>query len=278
MQLNNFLNKLLNLFFLFVLSPVRYLSTLTNKNLNAYFLKFIKDSLDLKSKYAGINFDVSEFNPYYRAKSILTKEPDTIQWIDKYLKEGDIFYDIGANIGVFSLYAASKRIRAISFEPEVKNFFFLNQNISINNFMFQPQAFNIALNDTNKISKLYLSSNTPGSALHSFDIKNNNHNSYQTCPGMRLDSFIEIYNMPLPNHIKIDVDGNERKIITGMLGILKSKNLKTLCIEIDEKIQENSEIFNILKINDFTQVDFGYNYSDSEVKNNFFIRKGYEKE
>ena len=45
-------------------------------------------------------------------------EPETFQWISRSLKPGQVFLDIGANIGVFSLYAALyKDIKVVSLEP-----------------------------------------------------------------------------------------------------------------------------------------------------------------
>ena len=40
----------------------------------------------------------------WRADTVLTKELDTIGWIDEF-DEGSVFWDIGANVGVYSLYA-----------------------------------------------------------------------------------------------------------------------------------------------------------------------------
>ena len=41
-----------------------------------------------------------------RVESFFTKEPETIRWIDELMKPGDHFFDVGANVGVFTLYAA----------------------------------------------------------------------------------------------------------------------------------------------------------------------------
>src|SRR5215510_9943048 len=57
-----------------------------------------------------------------RAKSVLTKEPDTIRWIDSF-DRSDVFWDVGANVGVFSLYAARSRgVRVLAFEPSADNY------------------------------------------------------------------------------------------------------------------------------------------------------------
>ena len=72
----------------------------------------------------------------WRAETYETKEPDTIEWIDSFFREGDVIYDIGANIGQYSLYAAKKlkgNCRILAFEPEALNYSKLNKNIVLNN-------------------------------------------------------------------------------------------------------------------------------------------------
>src|SRR5881394_2354315 len=54
--------------------------------------------------------------PEWRARSILIKEPETLEWIDDFRK-GEVFWDVGANVGVFSLYAAFRHATVYAFEP-----------------------------------------------------------------------------------------------------------------------------------------------------------------
>src|SRR6516225_6500482 len=44
----------------------------------------------------------------WRARTLLAKEPETIEWIDSF-RAGDVFWDVGANVGLYSLYAAVVR-------------------------------------------------------------------------------------------------------------------------------------------------------------------------
>ena len=191
--------------------------------------------------------------PYNRGETLFTKEPDMIEFIDEHITAGDIYYDIGANVGVFSLYAAIKKQAMVySFEPESSNYFILNKNISLNNLTGQVTAYNLAINDKSEISVLNLIANIrPGKSGNNFneeldeDLKQFTPQYKQGVFGVSLDSLVYKYGMPCPNHIKIDVDGNEMNILKGMSKTLENKELKSMLIEIEKTNEEN--ILNYLK-------------------------------
>ena len=57
----------------------------------------------------------------WRYETLLDKEPETIEWIDGF-ETGDTLWDIGANIGIYSIYAGVKGIRTWGFEPHFANY------------------------------------------------------------------------------------------------------------------------------------------------------------
>src|SRR5689334_5909953 len=68
-----------------------------------------------------------------RAEDLLAKEPDMIRWLNT-IPRGTVLWDIGANVGVFSLYAALiRQATVLAFEPLAANFHVLSRNIQINN-------------------------------------------------------------------------------------------------------------------------------------------------
>jgi tRNA1(Val) A37 N6-methylase TrmN6 len=84
--------------------------------------------------------------PLWRKETFDTKEPETIEWIDSFEKE-TVFWDIGANVGVYSLYAAlHPSVKVLSFETAASNFYILNKNIEINNLANQIFSLCIAFN------------------------------------------------------------------------------------------------------------------------------------
>ena len=73
--------------------------------------------INVKTKNGVLHFFCPGRLPVMRVETLLTKEPDTIEWIDEF-EENSVFWDIGANVGTYSLYAGlKKKIEVLAFEP-----------------------------------------------------------------------------------------------------------------------------------------------------------------
>ena len=83
----------------------------------------------------------------YRADTFWTKEPETIAWIDSF-KPGDTFLDIGANIGIYSLYAGSRGVNAWAVEPHPGNFHALTINTRMLNRALPVKVIKACVGDT----------------------------------------------------------------------------------------------------------------------------------
>lgn len=209
----------------------------------------------IHSKKTGLLFYCKNYLIKFRIDTILSKEKETIAWIESFDKD-DIFFDIGANIGLYSCYAAQKGIRTFSFEPSVFNLEILAKNININKLNNLVTIIPIALSNKNIISNLNIQSLENGgshstfSEKYSYDGKSFDIKLYYQTLGITLDKFVEIYKVPQPNHIKIDVDGIEHLILEGSLKVLK--NCRSINIEINENFQEQyNKVKKILKSNHF---------------------------
>ena len=87
----------------------------------------------------------------FRAKTLLSKEPDTIKWLDEFGSEKNILYDIGANAGIYTIYYAKKfGSKVYAFEPSFRNLDLLARNIKLN--MLQKKVSLIS----NPISKKFI--------------------------------------------------------------------------------------------------------------------------
>jgi FkbM family methyltransferase len=191
-----------------------------------------------KTEFGAINFFCPGKIPECRAKTLLTKEPQTIEWINGFNKT-DVFWDVGANVGVYSLYAALRGLLVLSFEPSPSNYYLLSRNIEINKMDENISAYCVALNNETKLDIFYMANTELGGALNSFGEARDwqgkvfEASSKQAMVGFSLDDFIQQFNPPFPNHIKIDVDGIEDSIIKGANDTLKDSRLKSLLIELD---------------------------------------------
>ena len=201
----------------------------------------------IETKRGNIRFYCLDYLPLWRAETLLSKEPETIEWIDS-MEDGDVLYDVGANVGVYSIYAGiNRKVKVCAFEPLAANYFLINRNIEENNLSEFVRAYCLALNDEDMISSFHVQNTGFGSAISSFGAPVDHNGDVfeakfqQGMVGMSLDNFIEKFNPEFPTFIKIDVDGIEDKIIKGALKTLSDKRLKSISIELDEKRPEYTD-------------------------------------
>lgn len=184
----------------------------------------------------------------WRVETLLTKEPDTIAWIAGF-EEEDVLLDIGANVGMYTILAAATRgARVFAFEPESQNYALLNRNIHDNGLGERVVAYCAALSDTAAFDRLYLSQFVPGGSCHSFgesvDHRGESVRSpfAQGCFSTTVDALVAQGVMPVPTHVKIDVDGIEPKVIAGARTTLMDRRVRTLLIEINTNMDSHWEI------------------------------------
>jgi len=193
-------------------------------------------------KYQGMMIKLSVSNRLllWRAVTFESKEPETLKWIQSF-GAADVFYDVGANIGLYSVYAGLRGVTTYSFEPESQNFAILCRNIYLNKIHATTIPVPVAVADRMSFARLSIPQFISGAAMNQVGAVE--HASFvQGILTVAIDGWIETYSAPFPTHIKIDVDGVELLIIQGALKTLSDKRLKSLLIEIDEKSEESQKI------------------------------------
>ena len=128
------------------------LRKITKKSFLIYFKEFYEQ--DSYEEILISNKKTKFFSPNsiikWRLETFFTKETETLQWIDNFSgKKEIIFWDIGANIGIYSIYAAQKHdnIKIIAFEPSTNNLRTLSRNIYLNDLTEKVIISQIALSD-----------------------------------------------------------------------------------------------------------------------------------
>lgn len=283
------LQKLIFVYLSVAVLPLRLLSSISKKYfLDIEYINSFKKIFPEKELVNDLYFDTFELNVFSRGRHFKALEPDTIHWINNYVKKDDIFFDIGGNVGVFSLYAAKKKdAKVYAFEPESSNYYYLNKNIFHNNLGEKIKAYNIALNDSDLLSVLNLSSFAPAKSAHNFNEELNPHHKKFNSPykqgmlGMSLDDFIYKWGGEIPNHIKIDVDGNEYKIIDGMEKVFNEAKLKSIMVEISLQVEKDGALKEKILSKGFTLLNDEKYINKSHIsigyQNLFFIRNTEEE-
>lgn len=210
------------------------------------FLIYFSDFLQLETELDDMKFHIPNNLILWRVKTLYTKEPETIEWIKSFEKDS-IFWDIGSNIGLYSIYAAKKKKSVVySFEPSTSNVRIFSRNIYLNDLTNKIHLLPIALNENNKIHFSLIKESTfiEGGAENAFSVDYDwkgeffkPANEYKTI-GTSLDFLSENEIIPIPNYIKIDVDGIEHLILNGGKNTLKNKKIKSVLIELNEDFKK----------------------------------------
>lgn len=196
----------------------------------------------------------------WRCDSFFDKEPETIKWLSN-MEEGT-FYDIGANIGLYSLYAQllNRNRLVYSFEPLWNNYKRILDNMTLN--AMHLCMFHMAISNSNGWDKFYYCDNTIGTASGNLSkVQGNSEDILK----ITLDSFIHIFQFNhVPAYIKIDVDGYEWKVLDGMRETLGSRDLKSVLFE-NNYIDRKKELIGIFRNYGFTD-DNEYNHMSNHSR------------
>lgn len=208
----------------------------------------------IETKHGPIRFACPNETTRWRAETLLSKEPETIEWIDRF-DTGDVFWDIGASVGPYTLYAAAAgRSRVLAMEPSPASYLTLVRQIALNGFGDRAQAYCLAVAGRTRLDTLHMrwtgaacggssvglpvdESGRPFEASHE-----------QGVVAVTVDDLVERFGAPFPNRIKVDVDGIEESIIDGAARTLADARVKAVSVELDsdradlvERVQRKME-------------------------------------
>jgi len=219
---------------------------------------------DVETRYGRLTFLSTQPEALRVPLAHATREPETLRWIEGF-EVPAIYWDVGANVGEFALHAARRPgVSVVAFEPSAANYAAFCRNIEINRLDSSIQALCLALGGQTRLGNLNLSNPETAGVFNSFesdvdcfgeplDIR-----SRQSAIGFSIDDFREIFRLPAPNYLKIDVDGTEEEILDGAKATLSAPALCSVLIEmVEQDPARNERITARLKSVGFTLVERG---------------------
>jgi len=200
----------------------------------------------VSSRGVSLRFTVPNRINRFRARSFATKEPETLDWIDQ-LPQGCTLWDVGANVGLYSIYAAKKReCRVVAFEPSVFNLELLARNLFLNELQDRVSIVPLALSDKLAVNQMRMTTTEWGGALSTFG-QNYGWDGQALAQtfafptlGISMDEGISLLRLPAPDFIKMDVDGIEHIILRGGSGVLS--RIRGILVEINDGFEEQGKV------------------------------------
>lgn len=219
------------------------------------------EQLTPNTQFEDITFLTPNRHCLWRVATLETKEPDTMAWL-RSMKPGEVLFDVGANMGQYSMIAAKRGLKVHAFEPEAQNFALLVRNIAVNDLSSNCTPWPFALSNKPSIDVLHLSTMIAGGSCHAFGENTNFAGETKTfphvqgCIGTTMDIFADKFGYP--THIKIDVDGFEPRVIQG--GLTCVMKARSVLIEINTNLEEHNDLVS------YMTNKLGFHFDEAQVK------------
>ncbi len=195
----------------------------------------------VETRHGSLKFLNHGRGSYKRARTLLSKEPDSLEWIDA-MAPGSVFWDIGANIGTLSLYAARRGdLEVWAFEPAAVNFYNLTANCELNGLDGKLRCLLAGLGAAPRLGSIKASQLAPARSF-TFRTKAGSTKgrppgpprTEQLAPIFTVDQMVDDYAVAPPTYIKIDVPGMTLDILRGADRTLASRQLRQIQVEARE--------------------------------------------
>jgi len=191
-------------------------------------------------------------------------EPNEFAYLDRTLKRGMTFLDIGANFGLYTVWAA-RRVGntglVVAFEPSQREFIRLQKNVRLNHLK-NVRLLDIGVSNSNRTAELHISDeNEPGqNTLGGFvypDVREVESTKIDLKP---IDNILQSLRVKHVDTAKIDVEGHELFVLQGMRSVLE-RDHPSLIIEVQEASLQKQcctvkQIFDLLYGIGYTAMEF----------------------
>jgi FkbM family methyltransferase len=157
-------------------------------------------------------------------------EFEEMMFVIHYVREQDIFFDIGANVGIYTLLVANlKKARSYCFEPIPSTFYFLRLNMIVNNLENSVTCYNKGVGDETATLSFVSDKDSMNKVLTT-----EYNGEVIQAEIVKLDDFFE--NNPVNNYsmLKIDTEGYEYNVLKGANSIISDSRVKVILVEMNE--------------------------------------------
>ena len=216
--------------------------------------KMIDSTLAVETPKGTLSFVLLGKTSGGRAMTVLTKQPATIEWIDSF-QPGSVFWDIGASVGVFSVYAAlATNTRVVAFEPAAVNYYLLSANCEANKLHDRVDCLLVGVGRQRSIARLEVSQFRPARSFSFRGKRDQPYESRQAAVVLSIDELVEEYGMPCPNYIKIDAPGASEDIIAGATRTFRRSEVRQIHLEVRDSSKGGQRILEMLNQSGFAPI------------------------
>lgn len=247
------------------------------------FIQALRPVVTLQSPDGPVHFRGGHGRLVWRVDSFFEEEPDTIAWLDS-MTEDDVLWDVGSNVGMYSLYAAKlRRSTVYAFEPESQNYATLCENIALNGVGDRCLPVMAAVSRKAEFGELAVRYITKGGAYNQFtggdqedvagpasvEAEAGGSALRQVVYGISLDELLADPYFRAPTRLKIDVDGREADIFEGAGTLLRDRRLRGIMVELNRSFERDMAIPELLA---------GLGFSKTAERSNWDFREDRSRE
>ncbi len=195
--------------------------------------------LPLQVNGVSARFHVRNYRELRILEAVEIGEGDVLNLLSKFLAPGDVVYDVGANIGIYSILlakAVGEQGKVVAFEPEQKSFGHLLDNLRLNG-VTTVQCIRKALGAEPARGQLFVRDGVTCPRLSApFSDGTSGKVTAESVDVERGDRLAADEHLPVPRAIKIDVEGHEYAVLQGFRQTLANPHCKLLCCEIHPRL------------------------------------------
>ena len=164
----------------------------------------------------------------------------TVKWLERWVRIGDVVYDVNAGFGPYVLVAARQRgAVVVAFEPGYHAYAALCDNILLNGCQGSVIPVPLALGSHDAVANIKYGRGLAGAEHHSIQwtrwrVKSAEAVETHVHPvcATRLDTAVECYGLPLPNHIRLSPSGPAADVLQGAERTLAQPSLRSVWVQV----------------------------------------------